>query len=170
MTEIERYLERVWFEFPTKKSKKIFLAKFKSWLQARNEPVDEFINILCQHIKTRMGNQQFGFNKLHLTTYLNQERWSNDYESNRPRTDKTSHQQNRYEQHNAVLLKRYCHSSAPSRRSIGSVKRGGLDPNEMCGGLLVTFCGKSMYGYQAYRSLFLWADKRLSILITLSIK
>ena len=135
VTEIERCFERLWVEFPTKKSKKNSLAKFKSLAQARSEPVDEFTNMLCQDVRTRMANHQFGFDKLHLSTYLNQERWSDDHETNRPSTDKTSHQPNRYEQHNAELLKRYGHSSASSGRPIGSVELGGLDSNEVCGGL-----------------------------------
>lgn len=135
VAEIEHCFERLWVEFPTKKSKKNSLAKFKSLAQARNEPVDEFTNMLCTDVRTRIANRQFGFDKLHLTTYLNQERWNDEHENNQSNHAKPSLQPNRYEQHNADLLARYGHTAAPSGQSGDPVERGGLGSNQVCGSL-----------------------------------
>ncbi|GAD75003.1 helix-turn-helix domain-containing protein [Vibrio azureus] len=80
--ELESCFNRLWAVFPTKKSRKNSLAKFKSIVKAQSEPPEVFTQILCQDIETREANRQFGFDRLHLTTYLNQERWNDDHEIN----------------------------------------------------------------------------------------
>ncbi|MDK9757652.1 helix-turn-helix domain-containing protein [Vibrio sp. D173a] len=138
--EIESCFSRLWAMFPTKKSKKNSLAKFKSIVKAQSEPPEVFTDMLCQDIEARVASRQFGFDRLHLTTYLNQERWNDDHEINQSSIAQSSHaatgsQANRVEQHNAELLARYGHTAAPSGHPNLAPECGGLDPSEVCGGL-----------------------------------
>ncbi|PMK03352.1 hypothetical protein [Vibrio sp. 10N.261.55.A7] len=133
--EAESCFERLWAEFPTKKAKKHALAKFKASVKAQSDPIQEFTNKLCQDIQTRKANRQFGFDKLHLTTYLNQERWNDDHETNQSSTAKPSHQQNRVDQHNAELLERYGHTATPSGRSGDPTEHSRLDSSQVCRGI-----------------------------------
>ena len=63
-----------------KKSKKSALDKFK--LLAKNMKADpiELGELLKTDIQSRIANQQFGIDKLHPATYLNQQRWEDDNE------------------------------------------------------------------------------------------
>ena len=109
-------------------------------MTAQSEPPEVFTNKLCQDIETRVTNRQFGFDKLHLTTYLNQERWNDDHEINHSITAQSSNtttgsQANRVEQHNAELLACYGHTAASSGQPNFAPEYGGLDPSEVCGGV-----------------------------------
>lgn len=135
---VESCFARLWAVFPTKKSKKNSLAKFKSSVTAQSEPPEVFTNMLCQDVENRVANRQFGFDKLHLTTYLNQERWNDDHEINHSSIAQSSNtatgsQANRVEQHNAELLARYGHTAAPSGQPDFTPECGGLDSSEVCG-------------------------------------
>ncbi|MFA0690607.1 helix-turn-helix domain-containing protein [Vibrio splendidus] len=136
--EFESCFARLWAAFPTKKSKKNALAKFRGIASLQKCSLEAFTNRLCQDIETRVANRQFGFDKLHLTTYLNQERWNDDHEINHSNTAQPSNatsgsQATRVEQHNAELLARYGHTAAPSGQPDFAPERGGLDPSEVCG-------------------------------------
>ncbi|MEZ9128613.1 helix-turn-helix domain-containing protein [Vibrio sp. 10N.222.55.B11] len=131
-SELESCFERLWAAFPTKKSKKNSLAKFKSIVTAQSEPPEVFTEMLCRDVETRVANRQFGFDKLHLTTYLNQERWNDDHE--KTRTSQAA-PKNRVEQYNAELLERYGHTATSIGRQGDSFEPGRLDPNQVCGGL-----------------------------------
>ncbi len=137
---VESCFARLWAAFPTKKSKKNSLAKFKSIVTAQSEPPEVFTNMLCLDVENRVANRLFGFDKLHLTTYLNQERWNDDHEINHSSTAQSSNtatgsQANRVEQHNAELLARYGHTVAPSGQPDFAPECGGLDSGEVCGGV-----------------------------------
>ncbi|MFA0496007.1 helix-turn-helix domain-containing protein [Vibrio sp. 10N.222.54.B11] len=139
-SELESCFARLWAAFPTKKSKKNSLAKFKSIVTAQSEPPEAFTKILCQDVENRVANRQFGFDKLHLTTYLNQERWNDDHEINHSSIAQSSNtatgsQANRVEQYNAELLARYGHTAAPSGQPDFAPECGGLDSGEVCGGV-----------------------------------
>ncbi|MEZ9547806.1 MULTISPECIES: helix-turn-helix domain-containing protein [Vibrio] len=131
-SELESCFARLWAAYPTKKSKKNSLAKFKSIVTAQSEPPEVFTEMLCRDVETRVANRQFGFDKLHLTTYLNQERWNDDHE--KTRTSQTA-PKNRVEQYNAELLERYGHTATSIGRQGDSFEPGRLDPNQVCGGL-----------------------------------
>jgi len=65
-----------------KKSKVKALAKFKSLAkQMKADPI-EFGQLLSQDIQTRIAKQQFGIDKLHPSTYLNNQRWTDEHETN----------------------------------------------------------------------------------------
>jgi len=59
-------------------SKKTTRLKFKAAHKKSNLEIAEFTNMLCEDISARIKSNQFGFDKLHPTTYLNQERWRDD--------------------------------------------------------------------------------------------
>ncbi|MDN3699174.1 hypothetical protein QWY97_17765 [Vibrio cortegadensis] len=132
---LEVAFEPIWKIYPTKKGKKQALAKFKSIVKGRTETTEQFSAMLLADITERINRCQFGFDKLHLTTYLNQERWNDEHENNQSNHAKPSLQPNRYEQHNADLLARYGHTAAPSGQSGDPVERGGLGSNQVCGSL-----------------------------------
>ncbi|CAK1759340.1 conserved hypothetical protein [Vibrio crassostreae] len=129
---IESCFDRLWAAYPTKKSKKNSLAKFKSIVTAQSEPPEVFTEMLCRDVETRVANRQFGFDKLHLTTYLNQERWNDDHE--KTRTSQAA-PKNRVEQYNAELLERYGHTATSIGRQSDSFEPRRLDPSQVCGGL-----------------------------------
>ncbi|MEZ8192398.1 MULTISPECIES: helix-turn-helix domain-containing protein [Vibrio] len=131
-SELEPCFDRLWAAYPTKKSKKNSLAKFKSIVTAQSEPPEVFTEMLCRDVETRVANRQFGFDKLHLTTYLNQERWNDDHENTR--TSQAA-PKNRVEQYNAELLERYGHTATSIGRQGDSFELGRLDPSQVCGGL-----------------------------------
>ncbi|MEZ9397210.1 hypothetical protein AB4393_18545 [Vibrio splendidus] len=134
---IESCFDRLWAAYPTKKSKKNSLAKFKSIVTAQSEPPEVFTEMLCRDVETRVANRQFGFDKLHLTTYLNQERWNDDHENTQSSSARTSQAapRNRVEKYNAELLERYGHTATSIGRQGDSSEPGGLDSSQVCGGL-----------------------------------
>lgn len=131
-SELESCFARLWAAYPTKKSKKNSLAKFKSIVTAQSEPPEVFTEMLCRDVETRVANRQFGFDRLHLTTYLNQERWNDDHENTR--TSQAA-PKNRVEQYNAELLERYGHTATSVGQQSDSFEPGRLDPSQICGGL-----------------------------------
>ncbi|HFQ4959224.1 TPA: hypothetical protein ACGUPM_002677 [Vibrio vulnificus] len=132
--EIESCFEQFWKVFPTKKGKKQALSKFKSIVKGRCESVQDFAAMLCRDVTQRVQNRQFGFDKLHPTTYLNQERWNDEHESN-PTGAGTSNGANRYDQHNARLLAEFGNTATPAGRAGSPPEPGSVDPNQVCGGL-----------------------------------
>lgn len=51
---------------------------FEKLAAADDRAPADFADILAQDVKTRLGAGVFGFDKLHPTTYLNQQRWLDD--------------------------------------------------------------------------------------------
>lgn len=135
LSAIEQCFEHFWKIFPTKKAKKQAFDKFKAIVKRRSESPEEFTTMLCADVHARLQNGQFGFDKLHATTYLNQERWNDDHEINRPVTAKSSGKTNRYEEFNEQLLRKYGHTATPVGDSGNSTDPSGLGSGEVHGGL-----------------------------------
>lgn len=57
-------------------SKKQTRLKFISAHKKSNTNIEEFTTMLLNDISARITSKQFGFDKLHPTSYLNQERWN----------------------------------------------------------------------------------------------
>lgn len=63
-----------------KRSKAKALSLFKSLVkQMECDPI-EFAELLKSDVQYRINNNQFGINKLHPSTYLNQQRWTDEHE------------------------------------------------------------------------------------------
>jgi hypothetical protein len=63
-----------------KKSKAQAYKKFKSLSkQMKADPI-EFGQLLAQDVQTRIAKQQYGIDKLHPSTYLNNQRWTDEHE------------------------------------------------------------------------------------------
>lgn len=60
------------------KSKSAFKSKFKEWRKETGGTIDEFAKLLADDIQYRLRIQQFGFDKMHPTTYLNGSRWTDE--------------------------------------------------------------------------------------------
>ncbi|ENJ7583130.1 replication protein [Providencia rettgeri] len=60
------------------KSKAAFKSKFKEWRKETGGSIDEFAKFLADDIQCRLRTQQFGFDKMHPTTYLNGSRWTDE--------------------------------------------------------------------------------------------
>ncbi|EPL6277250.1 TPA: replication protein [Proteus mirabilis] len=60
------------------KSKSAFKSKFKEWRKETGGTVEEFAKLLADDIQYRLRIQQFGFDKMHPTTYLNGSRWTDE--------------------------------------------------------------------------------------------
>lgn len=133
--DIELLFEDFWKSFPTKKSKKQALAKFKSIVKRRKESVREFTDMLCRDVNERVKRCQFGFDKLHPTTYLNQERWTDEHEDNNPSPAGQRSPANRYEEHNQRLLEKYRHTATSVGGPDSSIDSGRMGECQVSGGL-----------------------------------
>lgn len=74
--------------FLSKKAKPNALKAFKKILTTSKPKIDDpmhFANFLVSDTETRFNNKQFGFDKMHPATYLNQNRWEDDYTIDQPR-------------------------------------------------------------------------------------
>ncbi|MEY0929285.1 replication protein [Providencia rettgeri] len=60
------------------KSKTAFKSKFKEWRKETGGSIDDFAKFLADDIQCRLRTQQFGFDKMHPTTYLNGSRWTDE--------------------------------------------------------------------------------------------
>ena len=73
-SNIEDQFNILWSEKGKKGAKQKAYAKYKSMLcGASDETCEQLTELLVDDIKNSMG--EIGFPELHLTTYLNQERW-----------------------------------------------------------------------------------------------
>lgn len=66
-----------------KKSKSAFRTQYQEWRRANGGTPKEFASFLAGDIASRIG-KQFGFDKLHPTTYLNGKRWEDEKPSADP--------------------------------------------------------------------------------------
>jgi hypothetical protein len=73
---VEHAFERFWLAGMRKVEKKNALAAFKRALG--NMDADAFADKLIDDVKKRIEAGQFGFDRLHPTSYLNGERWQDD--------------------------------------------------------------------------------------------
>ncbi len=64
-----------------KKSKVKALSLFKSLVKQMNCDPMEFAELLKSDVQYRINNNQFGIDKLHPSTYLNQQRWTDEHEA-----------------------------------------------------------------------------------------
>lgn len=60
------------------KCKTAFKSKYKEWRKETGGSIDEFAKFLADDIQCRLRTQQFGFDKMHPTTYLNGSRWADE--------------------------------------------------------------------------------------------
>lgn len=64
-----------------KKSKVAALKKFKALVKEMKCDPMEFAELLKSDIQYRVNNNQFGIDKLHPSTYLTQQRWTDEHET-----------------------------------------------------------------------------------------
>lgn len=133
LCDLDVAFEHIWKIYPTKKGKKQALAKFKSIVKGRTETTEQFAAMILSDISERINRRQFGFDKLHLTTYLNQERWTDEHEATNSGSTTTSNSTNRYEQHNQRLLAEYGHTATPIGESDHSAHTGRVGEHQVCG-------------------------------------
>ncbi|MFV0576024.1 MAG: replication protein [Vibrio sp.] len=75
---IESAFESFWKAYPTKTNKKGSMKSFKTALKNQDLSAEEFSKMLVDDVTMRVARNQFGFDKLHATTYLNNERWTDE--------------------------------------------------------------------------------------------
>ncbi|VEJ54599.1 replication protein [Pragia fontium] len=73
------------------KAKSAFKTQFKEYRKETSATPEQFASVLAQDIKSRLG-KQFGFEKLHPTTYLNGKRWEDEkpQQGSEPTTNKST--------------------------------------------------------------------------------
>ena len=106
---IENSFNFWWNHYPKKLAKK---AAFKSWQKTTKKMDEQTIRDLTNHIvddvehrlkSLKSGSDEFlGFDRLHPTTYLNQERYNDDYNTSNDQVAKSYHQQ-QIDRSNAAL-------------------------------------------------------------------
>ena len=75
----EVIFEEVWQQWPSKKNKKKALVSFQSYITKKKVDPIEFGKQLKNDICKRCDAQQLGFDMMHFTTYINGERFNDDY-------------------------------------------------------------------------------------------
>ena len=75
----ESIFEEVWKQWPAKKNKKKALVSFQSYTTKKKIDPIEFGQWLKDDICKRCELQQLGFDMMHFTTYINGERFNDDY-------------------------------------------------------------------------------------------
>jgi DNA-binding transcriptional ArsR family regulator len=118
--------ESFWKSYPRKNNKQGALKSFKAALKNQNLTASEFTEMLVSDVSERIKRKQFGFYKLHATTYLNNERWNDPHEENQPRVTESGYKPNSIDAYNERLLAKYGHASAPIEREINPVDGSGL--------------------------------------------
>ncbi len=136
--------ESFWKHWPSKKGKKAAGQKFESVfkrlckensVKGTIETKQKWANKLIADIQQRLANGQYGFDKMHATTYLNGERWTDDHETNNQRNASTGRKLSAVEENNARLLAKYGNPTASSERTINPAECAGMDSHEVLGGL-----------------------------------
>ena len=106
-----------------KKSKSQAFKKFKSLAkQMKADPIESG-QLLSTDVQTRIAKQQFGIDKLHPSTYLNNQRWTDEHEETNNGRIAPTGKQSAAERINARNAEKY---GQPS---------GGLGMGESCGDL-----------------------------------
>jgi uncharacterized protein YdaU (DUF1376 family) len=80
--DLNGLFEKVWKQYPSKQNKKKALATFISYVNKNKLNAEVFADGLVIDICKRCNSQQFGFDKLHFTTYMNGERWNDEITQN----------------------------------------------------------------------------------------
>lgn len=76
--ELNRAFDRFWNAGMVKQGKAKASAKFAQLCKTKRVSADALAEQLVADIRTRIEAGQFGFDKLHPTTYLNGERWEDE--------------------------------------------------------------------------------------------
>ena len=83
--KFEVHFEQFWQAGMTKVNKQKSLKSFKSAYESHQAKypttLEDFTQMLVDDIRKRLALHQFGFDKLHPTTYLNNWRWLDEYPS-----------------------------------------------------------------------------------------
>ncbi len=80
--DFDELFDDLWRQYPTKANKKKGKSILLAYLKKHNLNIRHFMQVLTFDINKRCESKQFGFDKLHFTSYINGERWQDDYGSN----------------------------------------------------------------------------------------
>lgn len=130
---VEQCFDDFWKEYPTKVNKQGALKSFKAAIKKQSLSPQEFSSMLIRDVSERLARNQFGFDKLHATTYLNNERWNDEHETNQPSVTQSGYKPNSIEAYNERLLAKYGHAATPVEREINPVNDFGLDQHKVSG-------------------------------------
>lgn len=83
-----------WLNMKLRKSSKSASEKAFSKLTSKIEDPMHFAKYLVTDTETRFNNQQQGFDRLHPSTYLNNDRWEDDYTIDKPTNQKVVNDDN----------------------------------------------------------------------------
>jgi hypothetical protein len=100
MNELDELFEVFWNagmrKVNKKKAKQVFTKTIKNQIYSSPEA---FTELFVSDIERRIELNQYGFNAMHPTTYLNGERWEDDYpEGNTHKQSNQTHSQRQHEQ------------------------------------------------------------------------
>ena len=75
---ISNEFERFWVAGMTKQNKQGALKSFTKQYKESKQEIETFTDYLINDVQQRLAAGVFGFDKMHPTTYLNQQRWHDD--------------------------------------------------------------------------------------------
>lgn len=106
ITDVSDAFELFWQSTFRNGSKKKSKEIFASIIKRENHDPMEFAALLVKDTIARKTADQFGFDKLHVTTYLNQERWADEIpKSDSPQAFAEQHYETTGDEHVADFLK-----------------------------------------------------------------
>ena len=88
---INDLFETFWLSGMVKVKKKNARVSFTKLIKKQGDPI-KFTHMLVDDVKKRLEIGQFGFSSLHPTSYLNGERWEDEYRGQVNETHKQSNQ------------------------------------------------------------------------------
>lgn len=104
-----------------KKSKAQAYKKFKSLAkQMKADPI-EFGQLLAADVQARIAKQQFGIDKLHPSTYLNNQRWTDEHDETNNGQPASTGKQSAAERQAARIAAKYGHAGG----GLGMAEGGG---------------------------------------------
>ena len=131
---IDRAFDIFWSAGMKKVAKPKAITAFKKALKDSGfkDPL-AFANHLTSDIRVRQASGQFGFDKMHPTTYLNQQRWNDDYEANQQTDTTQGRKLTAVEENNRRLLEKYADTATPSEREINPDEHPRMDKHQGSG-------------------------------------
>lgn len=113
-----------------KKSKQQAFKKFKALAkQMKADPI-EFGQLLAQDVQARIAKQQYGIDKLHPSTYLNNERWTDEHEETNNGQPTPTGKQSAVERQQARINAKYAYAGGLGMAEGSGDLRGAMGEGE----------------------------------------
>lgn len=130
--DINSAFEVFWSAGMRKVNKSGALKSFKkAFKDSKEESVIRFGYELAEDVALRIKSRQFGFDKMHPTTYLNQQRWNDEYETTNSTNAPAGRKLTAEEERNQELLRKYGNPASQRGWAESQFANSGVDQYEV---------------------------------------